>query len=113
MTNPQSIHAQTADQVHRWLTAAASLAVGGAFFLLWFWLLPRWLGFSVEMAGAARWRWLAAVPSGLGFSVALRCIWGFGGTGRGTTLPGAPPPRLVVGGFFSFGAHSLFLGLAT
>jgi hypothetical protein len=24
----------------------ASLAVGVAFFALWFWLLPRWLGFT-------------------------------------------------------------------
>jgi len=47
----------------RWPTALASLAVGAAFFALWFWLLPKWLGFSVEMAGAARGRWLAAIPS--------------------------------------------------
>ncbi len=60
----------------RWSTAVASLAVGVAFFSLWFWLLPRWLGFSVETAGASRWRWLAAVPSVLGFAVALRGISG-------------------------------------
>src|SRR5438128_5025606 len=60
-----------------------------AFFSLWFWLLPRWLGFSVEMAGAARWRWLAAVPSVLGFAVALRCVWDFGWAG-GTPAPVAP-----------------------
>jgi len=49
----------------RWPTAVASLIVGGAFFSLWFWLLPQWLGFSAEIAGTARWRWLAAVPSAL------------------------------------------------
>src|SRR5208283_5464092 len=50
-----------------WLTALGSLAVGAAFFGLWFWLLPQWLGFSVDTAGTARWRWLAAIPSVLGF----------------------------------------------
>ena len=44
----------------RWPTAVASLIVGLAFFSLWFWLLPQWLWFRVEMAGAARCRWLAA-----------------------------------------------------
>src|SRR5438270_9110707 len=84
----------------RWSTALASLAVGMAFFTLWFWLLPRWLDCNVEMAGAARWRWLAAVPSVLGFAVALRCVWDFGWTGHGTPAPVVPPKRLVVVGFY-------------
>ena len=75
---------------YRGFTAAASLAVGASFFGLWFWLLPQWLGFTVEMAGAARWRWLAAVPSVLGFAVALRCVWD--SDGRATGLP----PRLLL-----------------
>ena len=75
----------------RWPTAVASLAVGSAFFGLWFWLLPQWLGFRVEMAGAAHWRWLGAPPSVLGLAVALRCLWDFGWTGRGTPAPVAPP----------------------
>lgn len=58
-----------------WLPAVVSLAVGAAFFGLWFWLLPSWLGFHVDMAGTARWHWTAAVPSVLGFAVALRCVW--------------------------------------
>ena len=74
MGGEQSRSAPIAGHNNRWLTAVASLAVGAAFFALWFWLLRRWLGFNVEMAGAARWRWLAAVPSVLGFSVALRCV---------------------------------------
>jgi len=74
-----------------WPTTAASLAVGAAFFGLWFWVLPPWLGFRVETAGAANWRWLAALPSVLGFAVALRCVWDFGRTGRGTPAPVAPP----------------------
>jgi protein-S-isoprenylcysteine O-methyltransferase Ste14 len=94
----------------RWLTAAAALLVGGAFFALWFWLLPGWLGFSVEMAGTARWRWLAAIPSVLGFSVALRCIWDFGWTGRGTPVPVAPPQRLVVVGFYRYVRNPMYVG---
>jgi hypothetical protein len=89
MTDAPSARAPAARDGNRWLTAFASLAVGAAFLALWFWLLPRWLGFSVEMAGAARWRWLAAVPSVLGFAVALRCIWDFGWTGHGH-LPRSP-----------------------
>ena len=83
----------------RWLTTVAALAVGAAFFGLWFWLLPPWLGFHVETAGAAAWRWLAAIPSVLGFAVALRCVWDFGWTGRGTPVPIASPTHLVVVGF--------------
>src|SRR2546430_13638866 len=71
-------------RMSRWPITLASLAVGAAFFALWFWLLPQWLGFRVETAGAARWRWLATIPSVLGFAVALRCVWDFGWTGRGT-----------------------------
>ena len=96
----------------RILTLAASLAVGSAFFALWFWLLPQWLGFRVETAGAARWRWLAAVPSVLGFAVALRCIWDFGWTGRGTPAPVAPPQRLVVVGFYRYVRNPMYLGFA-
>ena len=78
--------------IEQWLTAAAALAVGAAFFALWFWLLPGWLGFRVESARTVGWRWLGAVPSVLGFAVALRCIWDFGWTGRRTPAPMAPQP---------------------
>lgn len=96
----------------RWPTALASLAVGAAFFALWFWLLPQWLGFRVEMAGGAHWHWLAALPSVLGFAVALRCIWDFGWTGRGTPAPFAPPQRLVVVGFYRFVRNPMYVGFA-
>src|SRR5258708_33948379 len=96
----------------RWLTTAASLIVGGAFFSLWFWLLPQWLGFSAEIAGTARWRWLAAVPSVLGFAVALRCSWDFGWTGRGTPAPVAPPPPLGPVGFYRSGRNPMYVGFA-
>lgn len=97
---------------NRWATALASLAVGGAFFALWFWLLPQWLGVQVEAAGAARWRWLAAIPSVEGFAVALRCVWDFGWTGRGTPAPIAPPQRLVVVGFYRYVRNPMYLGFA-
>lgn len=97
----------------RWLTVPASLAVGALFFGLWFWLLPRWLGFTVEAAGTARWRWLAAVPSVLGFAVAGRCVWDFGWTGRGTPAPIAPPQRLVVVGFYRHVRNPMYVGFVT
>ena len=67
MAGRQSQSAPAAPQGNRWVTAVTSLALGMAFLALWFWLLPRWLGFRVETAGAAHWRWLAAVPS-VGYS---------------------------------------------
>jgi protein-S-isoprenylcysteine O-methyltransferase Ste14 len=90
--------------------AVASLAVGAAFFALWFWLLPPWLGFRVDATGAARWRWTAAVPSVLGFAAALRCVWDFGWTGRGTPAPLAPPRKLVVVGFYRHVRNPMYLG---
>jgi protein-S-isoprenylcysteine O-methyltransferase Ste14 len=100
------------EHLDRWATAVASLAVGAAFFSLWFWLLPRWLGFSVEIAGTAYWRWLAALPSVLGFAVALRCVWDFGWTGRGTPVPIAPPQRLVAVGVYRYVRNPMYLGFA-
>jgi protein-S-isoprenylcysteine O-methyltransferase Ste14 len=96
----------------RWPTAVASLAVSAAFFSLWFWLLPRWLGFSVEMEGTAHWRWLAALPSVLGFAVALRCVWDFGWMGRCTPTPVAAPQRLVVVGFYRYVRNPMYEGFA-
>ncbi len=97
---------------HRWLSTLASLVVGAAFLGLWFWLLPRWLGLDVDLRGAARGRWLAALPSALGFAVALRCIWDFGWTGRGTPAPVAPPQRLVVVGFYRYVRNPMYVGFA-
>jgi len=95
----------------RWLAALAALAVGAAFLGLWFWLLPQWLGFRVE-AGTEPWRWWALFPSVLGFSVALRCMWDFGWTGRGTPAPVAPPRRLVVVGLYRHVRNPMYLGFA-
>jgi len=46
----------------------------------------------------------------LGFAVALRCIWDFGWTGRGTPAPFAPPQRLVVVGFYRYVRNPLYIG---
>lgn len=101
------------DEGPRWVTAIASLAVGSAFFALWFWLLPSWLGFHVDPANIAAWRWLAVVPSVLGFTVALRCVWDFGWTGHGTPAPILPPTRLVVVGFYRYVRNPMYLGFFT
>jgi len=93
-----------------WFTAIASLAVGAAFLALWFWLLPTWLTFQVDLSGKARWRWIAAVPSALGFAVALRCIWDFGWTGHGTPAPFVPPQKLVVVGFYRYVWNPMYVG---
>ena len=103
-------HTET-ERAGRWLSTAASLAVGAAFLGLWFWLLPRWLDFAVE-AASEPWRWLGAIPSALGFAVALRCIWDFGWTGRGTPAPVAPPQRLVVVGAYRYVRNPMYLGFA-
>lgn len=97
----------------RWPAAVASLAVGAAFFALWFWLLPSWLGFHVDTTGVARWRWIAAVPSVAGFAVALRCVWDFGWTGRGTPAPIVPPKKLVVVGFYRYVRNPMYAGFFT
>src|SRR5262244_424715 len=110
MTNANSGNIPGSSHEQRWPTTVAALAVGTAFFSLWFWLLPQWLGFRVEMVGAAHWRWLAALPSVLGFSVAMRCVWDFGWTGHGTPAPMAPPKRLVVVGFYRYVRNPMYLG---
>lgn len=109
MTSEQTGMGEGPDGAH-WPTTVASLAVGAGFFALWFWLLPPWLGFHVDVTSVARWRWIAAVPSVLGFTVAIRCVWDFGRTGHGTPAPMAPPTRLVVVGFYRYVRNPMYLG---
>jgi protein-S-isoprenylcysteine O-methyltransferase Ste14 len=93
-----------------WLAALASLIIGTSFFALWFWLLPPWLGFHVDLASVARWQWPGAAYSVLGFSVAFRCVWDFGWTGHGTPAPFAPPQKLVVVGFYRYVRNPMYAG---
>ena len=110
MTSEQTGSGKRPDHGTNWPTTFASLLVGAAFFALWFWLLPSWLGFRVDTTGSARWRWIAVVPSVLGFAVAIRCVWDFGRTGHGTPAPIAPPTRLVVVGFYRYVRNPMYLG---
>ncbi len=110
MTSGQAEALQEKNPGRAWLTTMASLVVGASFLALWFWLLPRWLGFRVDLSGAGRWRWLGAIPSVLGFAVALRCVWDFGWAGRGTPAPIAPPKRLVVVGFYRYVRNPMYVG---
>jgi protein-S-isoprenylcysteine O-methyltransferase Ste14 len=96
-----------------WPVTGAALLVGVGFFALWFWLLPGWLGFQVNVASLAAWRWIAAVPSVLGFAVAMRCVWDFGRTGHGTPAPMAPPKRLVAVGFYRYVRNPMYVGFLT
>ena len=112
MAREQSGGERAVAQSNHWPTTVAALVVGAAFFALWFWLLPDWLGLRVESAGTSRWRWLAAVPSVLGFAIALRCVWDFGWTGHGTPAPVAPPKRLVVVGFYRYARNPIYVGFA-
>jgi protein-S-isoprenylcysteine O-methyltransferase Ste14 len=105
-TAPGSSHSEHPN----WLTIATSLVVGSAFFLLWLWLLPPWLGFRIESARVASWRAIPGLLSILGFAVAIRCIWDFGRTGHGTPAPFAPPQRLVVAGFYRYVRNPMYVG---
>jgi len=51
MAGGQSGSKRAVTQEDQWPTTVAGLVVGTAFFALWFWLLPGWLGFRVETAG--------------------------------------------------------------
>ncbi len=112
MNTGGTLHSSDTHDSH-WVAAAASLLVGAAFFSLWFWLLPSWLGFRVDMTETASWHWLFVIPSILGFAVALRCVWDFGWTGRGTPAPIAPPQRLVAVGYYRYVRNPMYVGFMT
>ncbi len=95
------------------VSTIGSLVVGGCFFTLWFWLLPGWLGFHVDFTAMPWWKMIVAAISVLGFSVAIRCVWDFGATGRGTPAPFLPPQKLVVVGFYRFVRNPMYVGFFT
>jgi protein-S-isoprenylcysteine O-methyltransferase Ste14 len=109
MTTASFEQQQTPNLAPVWLTTTVSLLVGFAFLTLWFWLLPPLLGFHMATSDLG-WRWIFAIPATLGFAVALRCIWDFGHTGRGTPAPIAPPQKLVVVGFYRFVRNPMYVG---
>jgi protein-S-isoprenylcysteine O-methyltransferase Ste14 len=98
------------DRGANWLTAIASLCVGAGFLALWLWLLPGWLGFHAYANAAAGWRLIFAIPAVLGFAVAIKCMWDFGWTGRGTPMPAVPPQKLVVVGFYRYVRNLMYTG---
>ncbi|MGB2628164.1 MAG: isoprenylcysteine carboxylmethyltransferase family protein [Candidatus Acidiferrum sp.] len=112
MNTGQTVGSSSTYHDSHWLAGVASLLVGAAFFSLWFWLLPSWLGFRVYKETAS-WRWLFVIPSVLGFAVALRCVWDFGWTGRGTPAPIAPPQRLVAVGYYRYVRNPMYVGFMT
>jgi protein-S-isoprenylcysteine O-methyltransferase Ste14 len=65
-----------------------------------------------DYSGAGALRWLAVVPLLTGAYVALRCIFGFAWTGRGTPAPFDPPQALVVTGFYRYVRNPMYLGAA-
>ena len=110
MPSGESATSPDSNRDANWPTAILSLAMGALFFALWIWLLPGWLGFHFDALDVPSWRWIAAVPSVLGFAVAIRCIWNFGWTGRGTPMPLAPPQKLVVVGFYRYVRNPMYVG---
>lgn len=95
----------------RWLTTLTSLTAGSGFLYLWFWFLPRWLGFETKVVDGEPWRWLATIPAALGFATTLRCLWDFGRTG-GSSVLAPPPKRLVVVGLYRYVRNPMYLGFA-
>ena len=69
-------------------TTIASLVVGAAFLSLWIWLLPSWLGFDVDTAGAARWRWIAAGGDTVYVGLRKEGTWDAGSNGSAAKAGG-------------------------
>jgi protein-S-isoprenylcysteine O-methyltransferase Ste14 len=110
MANEDDKSEQDRIRGNRWPMTIASLAAGVAFFSVWLWLLPSWLGFRVNIANMAPWRWLISLLSVLSFAIGLRCIWDFGWIGRGTPSPIIPPKKLVVAGFYRYVRNPMYVG---
>src|SRR3984957_18139360 len=112
MTIMTDTHSRVPESGHgyRGFTAAASLVVGALFFALWFWLLPQWLGFSVEMAGAARRRWPGGGPVGVGICCCSALRLGFRMDGPRHPCSVRSAAAIGGGGFLPLRAESYVRG---
>jgi len=87
--------------------------VGAAFFTLWFWLLPSWLGFRIETAGVAR------GDGSLPFHQYWASQWHYAAYGilaaPDTVRPRLwlPPRSWLWSGFYSYVRNPMYLGFFT
>jgi protein-S-isoprenylcysteine O-methyltransferase Ste14 len=85
-----------------------SIVVSALFVSIWTWFFPRWMA-----GGPLEPQWNAAGTALMvvGAAIAIRCMWDFAWTGRGTPAPFDPPRRLVVAGPYRWVRNPMYVGL--